>query len=231
MKLQAIYAILQRDASAIATTRHDNLKALEGGVYGSYNAKYEDSTVRAMVSAAGGDGQKMKIQSATGKLSLFEQVRQGELDATWIFQPWEGVEAELDGAAVHAFSPGEYGVPYGYSPVIARNAADDASLSAEALRGFVAATARGYEYAVRDAREAVAILGPHCRPPRSEHFLYVSQERINGFYADDDSSSKQFGRMREEKWKTWLSWLQEQGLLVKHDLPVEALFTNAFFEA
>lgn len=90
MKLQAIYAILQRDASAIASTKHSDIKALDGGVYGSYNAKYEDHIVKAMVSAGGGDGTKLKIKNSTGKLSLFEEVRKGDVDATWIFLPWEG---------------------------------------------------------------------------------------------------------------------------------------------
>lgn len=90
VKLQAIYTILQKDASAIATTKHSDIKALDGGVYGSYNAKYEDQIVKAMVTAGGGNGEKMKIKNSTGKLSLFEEVSRGDIDATWIFLPWEG---------------------------------------------------------------------------------------------------------------------------------------------
>lgn len=90
MKLQAIYAILQQDASAIASTKHTEIKALDGGVYGSYNAKYEDHIVKAMVNAVGGKGKNMKIKNSTGKLSLFEEARKGDVDATWIFLPWEG---------------------------------------------------------------------------------------------------------------------------------------------
>ena len=223
MKLQAIYAILQKDASAIASTRINDIKALEGGTYGSYNAKYEDAIVRAMVKAGGGNGENMRIQNSTGKLSLFEEVRKGDVDATWIFLPWEGVEAELDGAAIHAFKPEEYGVPYGYSPVIARNA--DASLPSDVLAKFVTATAKGYEYTMRDSREAVAILAPHCRPERTERFLALSQERINSYYSD---GGHQLGYMRPEKWEAWIKWLREQGLLEK-DLDTSSLFSDEFF--
>lgn len=90
MKLQAIYAILQKDASAIASAKHSDIKALDGGVYGSYNAKYEDHIVRTMVSNGGGNGENMKIKNSSGKLSLFDEARKGDVDATWIFLPWEG---------------------------------------------------------------------------------------------------------------------------------------------
>ncbi len=223
MKLQAIYAILQRDASAIASTRVTEIKALGEGTYGSYNAKYEDAIVRAMVKAAGGNGKDMRIKNSTGKLSLFQEVRKGEIDATWIFLPWEGVEADLDGENVHAFRPEEYGVPYGYSPVIARNA--DSSLADDALRKFVKATAKGYEYSKRESREAVAVLGPFCRPPRTERFLEASQGSINGYYSD---GSDRLGYMRPDKWEAWIKWLREQGLLEK-DIDIGSLYTNEFF--
>ena len=44
---------------------------------------------------------------------------QGEADATWIFQGWEGVDAQLRGVELNAFSLDQYGVPYGYTPVLA----------------------------------------------------------------------------------------------------------------
>lgn len=133
------------------------------------------------------------------------------------------MEAELDGAPVYAFKTEDYGVPYGYSPVIARKS--DSSLPSDVLKKFVAATAIGYEYAVRDAREAVAVLQPHCRPERSERFLALSQDRINNFYIDESSK---FGYMDPAKWQAWTAWLKEEGLL-QRDLDMKELFTNEFF--
>ena len=223
MKLQAVYAILQKDASAIASVKHGEITALDGGVYGSYNAKYEDSIVKAMVTSAGGNGGAMKIKQSSGKLSLFEEVRNGDVDATWIFLPWEGIEAELDGVSLHAFKAEDYGVPYGYSPVIARNAAS--SPSAETLRKFIKATAKGYEHVVDDFRAVVPILSPQCRPARSAQFLARSQEYINDFYRDGTSP---MGYMQPSKWENWTGWLRKQGLLHK-DIASSDLFTNEFF--
>jgi ABC-type nitrate/sulfonate/bicarbonate transport system substrate-binding protein len=225
MKLQAIYAILQKDASAIASTKLQSISKLEGGTYGSYNAKYEDDIVKAMVANAGGKGDGMQIKSSTGKFSLFDEVKKGALDATWVFMPWEGVEAELEGVKLHAFRPEDHGVPYGYSPVIARNAAS--SLDADVLRKFVKATAKGYEYAREEPNEVAALLAPHCMPEKSAEFLNASQERINGFYLEEDLL--RIGQMRKAKWEAWTSWLEEKKLL-QGELRLEVLFTNEFFE-
>jgi hypothetical protein len=43
---------------------------------------------------------------------------QGEADATWVFCHWEGVEAELKGVELNTFALRDYGIAYGYSPVL-----------------------------------------------------------------------------------------------------------------
>lgn len=221
-RLQAIYAILQRDASAIVSTKLSRPAELGHGVYGSYNARYEDDIVRAIVTKDGGDAAGMRIEREAGKLGLFDAVKKGDVDATWVFMPWEGVEAEMEGTQLHVFRMEEYGVPYGYSPVIARDAATSA-VSEEALRAFVKATGEGYAYAMQHVEEAANILGEHCQPRRSKEFLESSQRYINDYYG-----SGGLGRMQKEKWKTWVEWLQDQGLL-KTKVNPDQLFTDAFF--
>lgn len=225
MKLQAIYAILQKDASAIVTVKPEFAKidTLDNGLYGSYNAKYEDHIVRVMVRAGGGKakGQGMKIKTEVGKLSVFDEVKKGTVDGTWIFLPWEGVEAELDNVNLNVFKTEDYGVPYGYSPVIARNA--DGALSDEVLTKFVRATRDGYEYAIKNPSEAAEIIGEHCQPQRSPEFLERSQRVINNYYTDGAAA----GSMSEQKWTTWVDWLKNQELL-KAEIKLDDIFTTAF---
>lgn len=224
MQLQAIYAILQRDASAIVSTKLNSVAQLgEGKVYGSYNARYEDAIVRSMVTTDGGNGDGVKIERQQGKLSLFEATKSGEIDATWVFVPWEGVEAELDGTKANYFRPNDYDIPYGYSPVIARKVGaggvDDA-----VLKKFVKATREAYETVELDAKKGVQALKPHCRPERSEEFLDKSQAAINKFYSD----GSQLGTMSEQKWTTWLTWLEEQKMLQPGVVQAKSLYTNEF---
>lgn len=223
MRLQAIYAILQKDASAIVSVGNTvtNLRDLQRGKYGSYNARYEDHIVRAMVDADGGDGGKVMIEGTKGKLSLFDELKAGNVDATWIFLPWEGVEARQEGVKLNVFRTEDFGVPYGYSPVIAYNASASSSISDEALHKFVGATRKGYEVALNDPDAAVQALREHCLPSRSDEFLMQSQKDINKYYQDHET----LGSMESAKWETWLNWLKERNLLGRQDLSAGDLFT------
>ncbi|PNS15954.1 hypothetical protein CAC42_4355 [Sphaceloma murrayae] len=226
LSLQAIYAICQRDASAIVTgSPSASLKDLGAGVYGSYNARYEDAIVRSMVDAAGGDGRAMKIEAAKGKLTLFDEVGAGGVDATWVFLPWEGVEAEMQGRELGVYRPGDFGVPYGYSPVIARDA-KGGEVSAEALKAFVRETARGYQFCVAHPDEAAEIMAKVVQG-REKEFLKKSQVAINEYYGGATAFS--LGQMDGKKWDEWVAWLREKGLFKKDDVNMKNLFTNQFF--
>lgn len=228
MQLQAIYALLQKDGasaivSAASNERVGKVGDLEKGVYGSYAAKYEDGIVKYVVSKDGGDGGKMSVDQGKRKLGLFDAVKRGECDATWVFMPWEGVEAEMEGVGLRAFRLEDYGVPYGYSPVVARKVGDG-GLSDEVLRQFVEATREGYALAISEVEAGPGVLEDLIEPAKSVEFLKKSQESINGFYSD---GSERLGLMKRGKWTQWLEWLKEQGVLGA-ELDVDKLFTNEF---
>lgn len=224
MRLQAIYAILQRNASAIVVTRLNSMKELgRGKKYGSYSARYEDSIVEAMVTADGGDGGGVRIERSEGKLSMFDAVKAGRVDATWIFLPWEGVEAEMEGTQTKYFKLEDYGIPYGYSPVIARNA--DKTPSDEILKAFTLATREGYEHAMKHPHDVAEILHQVTVPQRSKDFLHKSQASVNHYYSDVHEP----GFMDSAKWSAWLEWLEEHDLLTEpKELEEAAVFTNEF---
>ena len=138
--------------------------------------------------------------------------------------PWEGVEAELEGITLHAFKLEDYGIPYGYSPVIARNA-QDSKLSDAVTTKFIEATLEGYEFAIKNADEAAALLSKYCDPPKTEEFLRRSQASINYYYSD----GTKLGIMEQKKWATWLSWLEGKGMLKASEIDEESLFSNVFY--
>ncbi|EME85902.1 uncharacterized protein MYCFIDRAFT_210358 [Pseudocercospora fijiensis CIRAD86] len=225
MKLQAIYAILQKDASAIVSTKLNSMKELGNGKkYGSYNAKYEDAIVTAMIQKDGGDSEKVQVERNHGKLSLFDAVKNGSVDATWIFVPWEGVEAQMEHVDTKHFLLEDYGIPYGYSPVIARNAAK--SPPGEVLSAFIAATREGYEHAMKHPHETADILHHITTPQRSKDFLLMSQTSINYYYTDLGLKP---GFMDSTKWTAWLKWLKYHNLLTRpEEIREQDIFTNEF---
>lgn len=227
LELQAIYTILQRDASAIVSTspKFSSCSSLQNGaVYGSYGAKYEDRIVRKMINNAGGNGDELSVKSDIAKLSLFDAVTKGDVDATWVFLPWEGVKARMAGTKFNAFRPTDYRIPYGYSPVIARDAS--AEMDDGVLTRFVRATVQGYSFAMLNLDESVEIMASVLKGEDKE-FLRQSMEELVGYFGDD-LGRVDLGVMRGEKWHKWVEWLKEEGL-VRKDVNVDDLYTNEFF--
>lgn len=74
-----------------------------------------------------------------------------------VFMPWEGVAAQRSGVELNAFKLSDYDIPYGYSPVLAAHPQTLAQ-NPDLARAFLAATARGYDYAAQHPDEAAELL-------------------------------------------------------------------------
>jgi ABC-type nitrate/sulfonate/bicarbonate transport system substrate-binding protein len=115
----AIYAILQKDLSCIATLNSSNItspKLLDGKTYASYKARYEDHIVKEMIKNDGGEGDLNIIYPE--KLGIWNTLLSGKADATWIFDNWEGIEASCKNIELNKFTLNEFNIPYGYSPIV-----------------------------------------------------------------------------------------------------------------
>ncbi|HKL16152.1 MAG TPA: ABC transporter substrate-binding protein, partial [Balneolaceae bacterium] len=112
--MRAIAALLQEDASAIATLESSGTsrpKELDEKSYASYGARYEDQIVKQMIQNDGGKG--VLECHYPDKLGIWNTLVDATYDATWIFTAWEGVEAEKRGIELTTFRLGDYGIPYG----------------------------------------------------------------------------------------------------------------------
>lgn len=231
-RIEAVFALLDKDASSILCSRASGInrpRDLDGKNYGSYNARYEDEIVRAMVQNDGGRGEFAIVQN-TGKLDLFDALttttdatikdsRASErVDATWIFRPWEGLRAQQIGFDGVQFDMAEYGIPYGYPLVVARLAGGK-GLADEILQRFVQATRRGYQFATRHHEDTVDVLVQHCKTENRE-FLSQSLALIRPYW-----SREEHGCMSHERWSAFLRWLQERSLLGR-EIEAASLFHN-----
>ena len=145
----AVFAILQEDISSIASLKSSNFESpnfLDGKIYASYKARYEDHIVKEMIKNDGGIGNMEIIYP--DKLGIWNTLLEGIADATWIFDNWEGVEANTMQIELNKFSMSDFGIPYCYSPVIiARN--NKVVTNKNDYSIFIKATQRGYSYAVK----------------------------------------------------------------------------------
>jgi NitT/TauT family transport system substrate-binding protein len=234
--LTAVAAVCQRDTSAIVTLASsgiDRPKKLDSSTYASYDARFEDDIVRQLIRNDGGRGE-LEIVTPP-KLGIPNTLVDGEADATWVFMPWEGVQAERDGVELNAFALDDYGVPYGYTPVMLARP-EQVEEAGDDLERFLDATRRGYEFAAADPDEAAAILGDTAEGPGldDETFLRESQRRIADAYLEDGT----WGRMRRERWVDFVKWLAAESLvetlegdrLGADDIDVDALYTNELLD-
>jgi ABC-type nitrate/sulfonate/bicarbonate transport system substrate-binding protein len=223
--LVAIAALANRDTSAIVTVSSsgiDRPASLDGKIYASYNARFEDRIVAAMIRADGGTG--VFTASQPPKLGIWNTLLEGKADATWVFLPWEGVEAARKGVKLNAFTLDAYGIPYGYTPVLAASPAD-AKAHAPALRAFLAATARGYQYAAAHPDEAADLLrtaSGHATLADAE-FVRAAQAEAGKAYLTPDGG---WGVMEAARWGAFVEWLRSEKILEGAGPDPASLFTN-----
>ncbi|PSC72392.1 putative WD repeat-containing [Micractinium conductrix] len=217
-KLRAVAATLQQDLSAICTLASsgiDRPAKLEGKRYASYAARYEGRIVQELIKADGGSGDYQEL--ALPMLGVPHTLETGEADATWVFLGWEGVQADRQGLNLNTFKLGDYGIPYGYSPVLLAHP-DAISSQGDTLRAVLAAAAEGYKYAAAHPEEAadlfisaVAAEHPQGLPQPLDREVAVASLKLVGpaMLAGDG----RWGVMEQGRWDAFLDWLSTHGLL------------------
>ena len=223
MPCKAVAALLQDDLSAIVTLASSGIaspKELDGKRYASYKARYEDEIVRQMIRNAGGTGEVQL--SYPEKLGIWDTLLAGNADATWIFTNWEGVEAEMAGVELNTFRLADFGIPYGYSPVIIarENAIREKE---EAFAAFLQATKKGFLYAKDFPAECSAMLLNNLpEKDRSGIDLQKSQIMTAASYGDKNS----WGLMQRSRIQDFIDFLRKHNL-ENNILLADEIFTNA----
>jgi ABC-type nitrate/sulfonate/bicarbonate transport system substrate-binding protein len=218
----AIFAILQEDISSIASLKSSNLdspKLLDGKIYASYKARYEDHIVKEMIKNDDGSGNIAIVYPE--KLGIWNTLLEGKADATWIFNNWEGVEAETKHIELNKFSMSDYGIPYCYSPVIiAKNS--DLIIHKNDYSLFVKATQRGYLYAANNKSESERILKGYLTDYDQTNIDINLSIAVTAPYFGNDTEC---GFMKQERIAFFLKWLVEHGL-ENTTIMEQHLFTN-----
>lgn len=220
----AVYAILQEDLSCIVTLKESGLNRpadLAGKKYASYKARYEDHIVQAMLKNDGAQNEMICVYPE--KLGIWNTLLTNAVDATWIFDNWEGVEASIQGISLNKFQLASYNIPYGYSPVIL---AKKHSLEQHPVlyKNVIAAIKKGYVFAVMHPEESGEILRKYLTThDRSRIDVKIALHRTIPYFGNDDH----FGQMNPDKVHMFLQWLVDHGLENEKILHQE-LFTNQY---
>ena len=221
--VKGIAAILREDTSSLVTLASSDVvrpKQLDGKRYASYKARYEDKIVKQVIINDGGTGEV--TIGYPEKLGIWDTILIGEFDATWIFNAWEGIEAQTQGIALNYFNLKDYGVPYGYSPLIIAKTAYIESRQ-DVFTDFMSATREGYLFAQQNPEKAIEILSNHIPEKDLKRIdILKSQLYVNNYYGVENT----WGKMELDVFQEFTQWLTENGI-AEGEIRASDLFTNA----
>jgi len=219
----SLAAIIQHNTSAFVSLKESNItrpRDFEGHKYASYGLPIERPVVEGLMRCDGGDVNKVEFVDVG--FDAYPALIGKKVDIAWIFMAWDGVQAEIMGYPLNVIPLYGSCIPDYYTPVIVAGE-DTIARRPDMVRRFMAATTKGYEYAIAHPKEAAEILLKHS-PESKPELVRRSQAWLSPKYQDD---APRWGEQKLETWRDYAQWMYERGLLSKMIEPEDA-FTNEF---
>ena len=199
-------------------------RGLEGKQYATWDLPVEKATMKTVMEADGGSFDKVTLipSTVTDEVSA---LKSKSVDAIWIFYAWAGIACEVAGLDTDYFAFADIDPVFDYyTPVIiAEN--NFLKEEPEAAKAFLAALAKGYEYAIQNPADAADILMKAAPELKSnQELVYASQKYLAEQYTAD---AAQWGVFDADRWNAFFNWLNDNGL-VEDTIPENTGFTNDY---
>jgi ABC-type nitrate/sulfonate/bicarbonate transport system substrate-binding protein len=212
----SVFAVLQHTALEIGVradrTDIKSPKDLDDKTYAGFGTPDEKPLLETVIRNAGGKG---VFKDVTLNTSAYDAVYNGKADFTLPLATWEVIQARLDGKPLKTFKLSRYGVPPEYSALIASSNAFLKANPALARR-FLAATARGYQYAADHPRAAARILIDANKQVLTQPQLVYDSAALMARSYYKDASGK-VGTQTLRDWKGYVGFLYRAGVLTDAD--------------
>ena len=225
MPVTAVAAVIQHNTSGIVSRKGEGMdrpKGMEGKTYATWEMPIEKAMVKNVVESDGGDYGKVKLvpSTVTDEVSA---LRTKSVDSIWIFYAWAGVKMELEGLDTDYFAFADLNPVFDYyTPVIiAGNKVLEEK--PEMVKKFLAATSRGYGFAMEKPEESAEILHKYA-PDYSLEMLTMSQKYLADKYAED---ADRWGEMKDRVWDNYTEFMVEYGV-IQEAIPAAECYTNEF---
>lgn len=229
MEVTAVAALLQHNTSCIVSKKGagmDTPKGLEGKQYLTWQSPVELAMMKNVVEADGGDFSKVE-QIPDVPTDEAQDVNANPNHAIWIYYGWGGINAEVNNIEVDTFFFKDLNPVFDYySPVLVANNQfinDDP----ETVKAFLAATQKGYEYAVSNPDEAAQILidsDDTGALDGSEELVKASQKWMADQYVAD---APKWGYIDPARWNAFYNWVADEKI-IDEKLPENTGFTNDY---
>jgi ABC-type nitrate/sulfonate/bicarbonate transport system substrate-binding protein len=144
------------------------------------------------------------------------------VDVAWIFLAWDGVQADLMGLKLNTLPLYGSCVPDYYTPVVVTG---ETTLKdqPDLVRRFMAATARGYAYAIAHPEESAEIL-LRASPETKPDLIRRSQAWLSPRYQAD---ADRWGVQKPEIWQAFADFMLANKLIAK-PIDSQKAFVNDF---
>lgn len=229
MEVTAVAALLQHNTSCILSKKGagmDTPKGLEGKQYLTWQSPIELAMMKSVVEADGGDFSKVE-QIPDVPTDEARDVSANPNHAIWIYYGWGGINAEVNNIEVDTFFFKDLNPVFDYySPVLVANnqlIKDDP----ETVKAFLAATQKGYEYAVSNPDEAAQILidsDDTGALDGREELVKASQRWLADQYVAD---APKWGYIDPARWNAFYNWVADEKI-IDEKLPENTGFTNDY---
>ncbi|HHU17384.1 MAG: ABC transporter substrate-binding protein [Anaerovoracaceae bacterium] len=225
LPVKAIAAIIQHNTSGFASYKDKNIlspKDFEGKVYAGWGSPSEEAVIKAVMKKAGADFSKLSIITSDGS---GYNVLKDKVDLIWLFWAWDGIAAEIAGIPMNYIELKELDprLDY-YTPVLVANN-DTIENNPEHVEKFMAATTKGYEYAIENPEDAAQIIHKYA-PDYDIEMLTRSQKYLADKYSE---GVERWGVMKDEVWDGYTEFMYESGL-IKEMIPASDCYTNQFLK-
>lgn len=227
LPVTSVAAILQHNTSGIISRKGEGIdrpKGMEGKQYATWDLPIEQAMIKTVVEKDGGIPDKVEMipNTVTDEVSA---LKTKSVDAIWIYEGWAGIAAQLADFDYDYFSFKDIDDTFDYyTPVLIANN-DFLKENPDKAKAFLAATEKGYEYAIENPEESAGIL-LKASPELDEELVKESQKYMADQYIAD---AKQWGYIDAKRWNKFYSWLNDNDL-VNGTLEENVGFTNDYLE-
>ena len=223
LPIKAIATLIQHNTSGFVTYADKEItspKDFEGKTYAGWGGPGEEAVLKAVMTQAGADFFKLNMVISDG--SGFEALKD-KVDIMWFFEGWDNVKCKLNDFPINYMELRQLDerLDY-YTPVIIANN-DTLENRPELVKSFLAATEKGYKYAIENPDESAQILHKYA-PDYSMDLLKTSQEYLAGKYMED---TDRWGEMKDSVWDNYTDFMTEYGV-IDHAIPAADCYTNEF---
>jgi len=222
--VKALAAVIQHNTSGFASPVEKGVKSpkdFEGKKYGGWGSPAEDAMLKALMNQDQADFNKVEMLNI-GSADFLTSISR-DIDFAWIFKGWDGIQSELKGVPLNFIFLRDYNDALDfYTPVLIANEATVKN-NPELVTAFMKATAKGYDYCIKNPEKAGQILLDSV-PELNKDLVMASQQYLAKEYQSD---APRWGEMTDTRWKKYADWMYSQKLIEK-SLDYQQAYTNQF---